>query len=81
MTPADFEHIDDLTHRIASGSTYSIGLVKHAETGRVFVEILHGELGDEQYAYAPVDVDPATVESWDGAWEGLARLLGTEAGL
>lgn len=81
MKPGDFVHIDDLTHRIASGSTFEIGLVRHAETGRVFVEVLHGEVGYERYAYAPVDVDPALVAGWDGAWEGLAVHLGTADGL
>lgn len=81
MTPGDFVHVDDLTHRIDSGSTFSISLVRHAETGRVFVEVLHGELGCERFAYVPTSLDPALVEGWDGAWEGLAVHLGTVDGL
>lgn len=74
MKPDDFEHLDGLV--FDDDCTFSISLVRHAVTGRVFVEILHGEKWGDRYALAPLDVDPAAV----GSWDALAAVVGTEAG-
>jgi hypothetical protein len=83
VKPGDFEHVDDLTHRLDDCDTFSIGLVRHVATGRVFVEVLHGpETGVERCVYVPVAVDPGEVPGWsEGAWEALSRMLGVEGGL
>lgn len=83
MKPGDFVHADDLTSRISSGSSFSIGIVRHRGDGRLFVEVEWSD-GDgdqgEHFAYAPLDV-PAEVDLSDGHWEGIAAWLGTADGL
>lgn len=73
MTPGDFDHCDGLV--LDDSSTFSISLVRLKGTGQLFVEVLHGD-AEERYLYAPVDVDPARVDSIDD----LAAVMGTEAG-
>lgn len=83
MNPADFEHLDDLTSRIDSGATFSIGIVRHRDDKRLFAEVVW-EQGDERggyhYAYAPLAI-PDHVDLSDGHWEAIAAWLGTEDGL
>lgn len=74
MAPDDFEHLDGLD--FGDDFTFSVSLVRHPESGRVYVEVLHGENEGDRYAYAPLDVDPAAVDTWDA----LATLTGTGKG-
>ncbi|WP_431900240.1 hypothetical protein [Nonomuraea sp. bgisy101] len=79
MTPSDFEHLDCLNARFDDETTFSISIVRHAETGQLFIEVLHGE-HEERFAYAPLAL-PEEAARWDGVWEGIADTFGWRAGL
>ncbi|MEO3811338.1 hypothetical protein ABGB17_20280 [Sphaerisporangium sp. B11E5] len=71
LSPGDFEHVDCLD--LDDESTFSISLVRHAENGGLYVEVLHGARWGDRFVYVPVALQ---VDSFDE----LATAVGTEAG-
>ncbi len=62
-----YTHIDCFNAHWDSDDDFTISLVRHNSTGRIFVEI---EAGDE-IVYVPTTLDPAEVAGWDGTWPAL----------